>query len=70
MIQEFMIFRQSIIIYNDKNNNYKNNNNQQMCGGAGKGGNCHILKKLSYSVIIKLDPFCDIMHFKFLIYLK
>ena len=41
-----------------------------MCGGAGKGGNCRILKKLSNSVIIKLDPFCHIMHFKFLIYLK
>ena len=41
-----------------------------MCGGAGKGGNCRIFKKLSYSVIIKIDPFCHIMHLKFLIYLK
>ena len=45
---------------------YQNN----MCGGAGKGGNCRILKKLSYSVIIKIDPFCHIMHLKFLNYLK
>jgi len=41
-----------------------------MCGGAGKARNCRILKKLSYSVIIKIDPFCHIMHLKFLIYLK
>jgi len=41
-----------------------------LCGGAGKARNCRILKKLSYSVIIKIDPFCHIMHLKFLIYLK
>ena len=43
---------------------------KHLCGGAGKGGNCRILKKMSYSVIIKIDPFCHIMHLKFLIYLK